>query len=127
MGKLRGARGRGWIAAAAAADPWLGERPPEIAWLQGGVPPAEVADDERVVRALLGAQSALGARASIAGLDNWSDAATLITEARIPAVCYGPGDLHLAHGADERVPVSELVGCAQGIAIAAMRFCGVVS
>lgn len=91
------------------------------------MPPAEVADDERVVRALLGAQSALGARASIAGLDNWSDTATLITEARIPAVCYGPGDLHLAHGADERVPVSELVACAQGIAIAAMRFCGVVS
>ncbi len=44
-------------------------------------------------------------------------------------MCYGPGDLHLAHGADEHVPVSELVACAQGIAIAiaAMRFCGVVS
>ena len=91
------------------------------------MPPAEVADDERVFRALLGAQCTLGARPRIAGLDNWSDTATLITEARIPAVCCGPGDLHLAHGADEHVPVSELVACAQGIAIAAMRFCGVVS
>ena len=91
------------------------------------MPPAEVADDERVVRALLGAQCTLGARPRIAGLENWSDTATLITEARIPAVCYGPGDLHLAHGADEHVPVSELVAREQGIAIAAMRFCGVVS
>ena len=91
------------------------------------MPPAEVAPDERVVEALLGAQTALGGCARVAGLDNWSDAATLITEARIPAVCYGPGDLRLAHGADEHLLIAEMVGCAQGIAVAAMRFCGVVS
>jgi len=45
-------------------------------------------------------------------------------EAGIPAVCYGPGDIFLAHGADERVPIDELVACAQGIAVVAMRFCG---
>jgi acetylornithine deacetylase/succinyl-diaminopimelate desuccinylase-like protein len=32
--------------------------------------------------------------------------------------------VHLAHAADERVPVDDLVACAQGIAVAAMRFCG---
>ena len=45
-------------------------------------------------------------------------------EAGIPSVCYGPGDIYLAHGADERVPIAELVACAQGIALAALRFCG---
>jgi acetylornithine deacetylase len=89
------------------------------------VPPAEVAEDEPVVQALLAAQRDLGRPARVGGLENWSDAATLVTEGGIPAVNFGPGDIALAHRADEHVPVAELVACAQGIAIAAMRFCGV--
>ena len=113
-----------WIAAAAAADPWLRDHPPVVEWLVGGVPPAQVSDDEPVVRELLAAERDLGRAARLGGLDNWHDGATLIVEGGIPAVCYGPGDIHLAHTADERVPVAELVACAQGIALAAMRFCG---
>jgi acetylornithine deacetylase len=114
-----------WLARAAAADPWLREHPPAVTWLLGGVPPAEVAEDEPVVQALLAAQRDLGRPARVGGLENWSDAATLVTEGGIPAVNFGPGDIALAHRADEHVPVAELVACAQGIAIAAMRFCGV--
>ena len=43
----------------------------------------------------------------------------------MPAVCFGPGDIANAHTVDETVPVADLVACAQGIAVAAMRFCGV--
>jgi acetylornithine deacetylase len=43
----------GWVAGAAAADPWLREHPPAIEWLVGGVPPAEVSEAEPVVQALL--------------------------------------------------------------------------
>jgi acetylornithine deacetylase len=114
-----------WIAAAAAADPWLRDHPPVVEWLVGGVPPAEVAPDAPVVAALLGAERALGREARTAGFDNWHDGAMLTAEAGIPAVCYGPGDVHLAHTVEERVPVADLVGCAQGIAVAAMRFAGV--
>ncbi|MET0817980.1 MAG: M20/M25/M40 family metallo-hydrolase [Solirubrobacteraceae bacterium] len=120
-----GADVEAWIARAAAADPWLREHPPVVTWLLGGVPPAEVAEDEPVVQALLAAQRDLGRPARVGGLENWSDAATLVNEAGIPAVNFGPGDIGLAHRADEHVPVDELVACAQGIAIAAMRFCGV--
>lgn len=112
------------IARAAAADPWLNEHPPQVQWLVGGVPPAEVALTEPIVTALLDAEAGLGRTPRIGGLDNWHDGAMLIVEAGIPAVCYGPGDVHLAHAADERVPVDDLVACAQGIAVAAMRFCG---
>ena len=59
-----------------------------------------------------------------AGLDNWHDGATLTVEAGIPAVCFGPGDVHRAHTADEHVPIDDLVACAQRIALTAMRFCG---
>jgi len=114
-----------WIARAADADPWLREHPPQVEWLPGAVPPAEISSAEPVVRTLLGVERDLGRPGRLGGLDNWHDGATLITEAAIPAVCYGPGDIQLAHAADERVPVAELVACAQGIALAALRFCGV--
>jgi len=114
-----------WIGRAAAGDDWLRGHPPRVEWLAGEVPPAEISEDEPVVRALLGAEADLGRPARVGGLDNWHDGATLTVEAGIPAVVYGPGDIHLAHTAGERVPISDLVACAQGLALAAMRFCGV--
>ena len=60
---------------------------------------------------------------ALGGLDNWHDGATLTVEAGIPAVCFGPGDVHRAHTVDEYVPIDDLVACAQRIALAAMRFC----
>jgi acetylornithine deacetylase len=41
------------------------------------------------------------------GLSAWTDAA-LLNEAGIPAICYGPGDISLAHSDTEWVPVAEL-------------------
>jgi acetylornithine deacetylase len=114
-----------WIARAAAADPWLRDHPPEVEWMLGGVPPAELDAGEPIAQTLLGAERDLGREGRVGGLDNWHDGATLITEGGIPAVNYGPGDIHLAHAVDERVPIAELVACSQGIALAAMRFCGV--
>jgi acetylornithine deacetylase len=102
----------------------LREHPPRIEWLVGEVPPAEVDAGDPVVTALLDAQRALGREAKLGGLDNWHDGATLVVEGGIPAVCFGPGDVHRAHTADESVPIADLVACAEGIAVAAMRFCG---
>jgi acetylornithine deacetylase len=112
-----------WIAQAAAGDSWLREHPPEIAWGVGGVPPAEVAADDPIVQTLVAAGRDLGQPHELGGLDNWHDGATLTVEAGIPAVCFGPGDVHRAHTADEYVPIDDLVACAQRIALAAMRFC----
>lgn len=44
----------------------------------------------------------------IEGLSAWTDAA-LLNEAGIPAICFGPGDIALAHSAEEFVPVAEIV------------------
>ena len=37
----------------------------------------------------------------------WTDAA-LLNAAGIPAICFGPGDISLAHAAEEYVPVDEI-------------------
>ena len=88
------------------------------------MPPAEVAEDDPIVQTLLAARRRPRPAAELGGLDNWHDGATLTVEAGIPAVCFGPGDVHRAHTADEYVPIDDLVACAQRIALAAMRFCG---
>jgi acetylornithine deacetylase len=33
-----------------------------------------------------------------------------------PCVIFGPGDVRLAHGADERVPLAEVEACARVLA-----------
>ncbi len=113
-----------WIAEAAAEDPWLREHPPLVEWLVGGVPPAQVPADSPVVETALTALAEVGRPSRVAGFENWHDGATLTVEAGIPAVALGPGDLRLAHGLDESVPVDELVTCAQALALTVMRFCG---
>jgi acetylornithine deacetylase len=113
-----------WIRRAADADPWLAAHPPRIEWAAGEVSPAEVPADDPVVEAAVGAVRAVGREGRLGGLDNWHDGATLTVEAGIPAICLGPGDVHLAHTSSESVPVADLVACAQALAVAAMRFCG---
>lgn len=44
---------------------------------------------------------------SVEGLSAWTDAA-ILNEAGIPAICFGPGDIGLAHAAEEYVPVSDI-------------------
>jgi acetylornithine deacetylase len=70
--------------------------------------PNDVAVDAPIVRALANAVQAVeGTPAPIEGLSYWTDAA-LLSAAGIPAICYGPGDIRLAHSATEYVPVDEV-------------------
>ncbi len=48
-----------------------------------------------------------GQTPAIEGLSAWTDAA-LLNDAGIPAVCFGPGDIALAHASTEYVPLSEI-------------------
>ncbi|MBI2407001.1 MAG: ArgE/DapE family deacylase [Gemmatimonadetes bacterium] len=68
----------------------------------------DVAVDAPIVRALSSAVELVeGTPPSIEGLSYWTDAA-LLSAAGIPAICYGPGDIRLAHSATEWVPVAEV-------------------
>ena len=70
--------------------------------------PSDVAVDAPLVRRLANASAGVrGAAPAIEGLSAWTDAA-LLNEAGIPAVCFGPGDIALAHAATEYVPLTEI-------------------
>ena len=113
-----------WIAGAANADPWLREHPPTIEWGLD-IPPAEVDPAHPLVAILQEASLQVGEPAPLGGLDSWFDAATFTRFGDTPCVGYGPRTIGGAHTIDEHVPVDDLVRCAQALALAAMRWCGV--
>lgn len=69
--------------------------------------PSDVSVDAPVVTMLRNAAVAAGENPSIEGMSAWTDAA-ILNSAGIPAICFGPGDLGLAHAAEEFVPVDEI-------------------
>jgi len=69
--------------------------------------PSDVSVDAPIVRALGRALDASGEEQRVEGMTAWTDAA-LLNAAGIPAICFGPGDISLAHAAEEWVSVSEI-------------------
>jgi acetylornithine deacetylase len=69
--------------------------------------PSDVPQDSEVVRTVRRAIEQEGLPSRIEGLSAWTDAA-LFNAAGIPTVCFGPGDIALAHAAEEFVPVDEI-------------------
>ena len=87
--------------------------------LSGGQGPSDVAQDAPVAAALGAALRARGEPVRFEGMSAWTDAA-LLNDAGIPAVCFGPGDIGLAHAAEEWVDVGEIersVGVLEGMAV----------
>jgi acetylornithine deacetylase len=69
--------------------------------------PSDVPVDSPIVMRLQGALEREGVPVKIEGLSAWTDAAPL-NEAGIPTICFGPGDIGLAHAAEEFVPIEEI-------------------
>jgi acetylornithine deacetylase len=70
-------------------------------------PPSDVRVDAPIVVSLEKACAETGQPVKIEGLSAWTDAA-LLNEAGIPAICFGPGDISLAHSAEEYVEIKEI-------------------
>ncbi|HVF41335.1 MAG TPA: ArgE/DapE family deacylase [Gemmatimonadaceae bacterium] len=73
----------------------------------GAQAPSDVKADAPVVRALERVMRKQDLPVAIEGLSAWTDAA-LLNEAGIPAICFGPGDIALAHAAEEFVPLRDI-------------------
>ena len=113
------------VARAAAADPWLREHPPSVEWWGGQFASARTPLEAPLVRTVMRAAEAVtGAAPRLEGATYGADMRLLANEGDMPTILFGPGDVHLAHGPDERVPVHELVQATRVLALTALRFCG---
>jgi len=107
---------------AAKLHGWMAEHPPRISWLVD-FPPGEIDAGEAVVRELRGLAGEMGGAPRVLGLDTWDDTVSLIREAGMPSVSFGPGSNDQAHAVDEFVTVDELERCAALLARFGARWC----
>lgn len=123
---LPGERGADFAGEVEGAVARVRARVPELrATVAGGLvqDPNDVALDHPIVSALQAACGAERAPARIEGLSCWTDAA-LLTAAGIPAVCYGPGDIALAHAAEEWVSLDEITRATAVLTRLVAAWCG---
>ena len=122
---LPGETGADALAEVQRACATVGARKPELAakvsllMAQG---PSDVATDAPIVRALEDALRASNEAVLVAGMSAWTDAA-LLNAAGIPAICFGPGDISLAHAAEEYIPLAEIDRATSVLATLARRWC----
>ena len=85
--------------------------------------PSDVAVDAPLVQRLSAAHASVrGSVPPVEGLSAWTDAA-LLNDAGIPAVCFGPGDIALAHAATEYVPLDEIDAATAVLTAFALDWC----
>jgi acetylornithine deacetylase len=107
------------------ADPWLRDHPVGVEWYGGqfasGRLPAGHPLAGVVARAHADATAAAPPRQH--GAPYGSDL-RLYAAAGIPTLHYGPGDVRLAHGPNEQVPLAELLAVTRALVLAVLRTCG---
>ncbi|HEX9564559.1 MAG TPA: ArgE/DapE family deacylase [Gemmatimonadaceae bacterium] len=85
--------------------------------------PSDVAIDAPVVVALRDALAQRNESVRIEGVSAWTDAA-LFNAAGIPAICFGPGDMGMAHADEEWVEETEIERAAEILTRLALDWCG---
>ncbi|MGH7616689.1 MAG: ArgE/DapE family deacylase [Gemmatimonadaceae bacterium] len=85
--------------------------------------PSDVTPSAPIVRALDAAMREVGEEPRVEGMTAWTDAA-LLNAAGIPAICFGPGDMGLAHAAEEWVLVDEIERATQVLTRLALTWTG---
>jgi acetylornithine deacetylase len=99
------------------ADAFLSEHRPTVEITGGKFSSARVAADDALPVGLAdAAEATLGRRPNHIGVPYGADMRLLVNEGRTPTVIYGPGDIHVAHAADEWTPLGQVVECSRVLA-----------
>jgi acetylornithine deacetylase len=105
------------IDAANAADPFLCDHPATLEIVGGQFGSGRVPSDHPLPVGLAdAAERVTGRRPALLGEPYGADMRLFINEGGTPCVIYGPGDVRIAHSADEHVPLAEVEECAQVLA-----------
>ena len=108
---------RACIAAASATDDFLRDHPATIEITGGRFGSARVPSDHPLPTGLVEvAEAVTGRRPALLGEPYGADMQMFINAGATPCVIFGPGDVKVAHSADERVPLDEVEACARVLA-----------
>jgi acetylornithine deacetylase len=113
------------IARASAADDFLRDHQVRLDVVGGRFASAQVPPDHPLPAALAdAAEAVLGRRPTFGARPYGADMRLLVNEGGTPTVIFGPGDVRVAHSADENVPLGEVGDCARVLAVWALRELG---
>jgi acetylornithine deacetylase len=113
---------RACISEAWAADPFLRDHPVALEIVGGRFSSSSVPEDHPLPVGVADvAEAVLGSRPSMMGEPYGADMRLLVNEGGTPTVIFGPGDIRVAHSADERVSLDEVADCARVLAVWLLR------
>jgi acetylornithine deacetylase len=113
------------IAAACAEDDFLAQHPALVEHVGGRFGSARVPSDHRLPQGLAAiARAVTGRDPELLGEPYGADMRLFVNQGATPCVIFGPGDVKLAHSADERVPLAEVEACARTLAAWVVRELG---
>ena len=113
------------VDAANACDPFLREHPATVEIVGGQFGSGSVPADHPLPMGLADdAEAITGRRPALLGQPYGADMRLFINEGGTPCVMYGPGDVRVAHSADEHVPLGEVEECARVLAAWVVRELG---
>jgi acetylornithine deacetylase len=106
-------------------DPWLSEHRPTVAWDGYSFASSTISLDHPIVKELGKAYYDITGKEPVhEGMTYASDVRHLINIAKTPTTVFGPGDVRVAHGANEYVPIDQLETTVKTLALTIMRFVG---
>ena len=108
---------RAAISEACAGDPFLREHPATVEITGGRFGSARVASDHPLPSGLADVvERVTGRRPELLGEPYGADMQMFVNHGDTPCVIFGPGDVRVAHSADEHVPLDEVETCARVLA-----------
>ena len=116
---------RAAIADACAADDFLRDHPATVEITGGRFGSARVPSDHPLPTGLADvAEAVMGRRPALLGEPYGADMQMFVNVGETPCVIFGPGDVRVAHSADEFVPLDEVETCARVLAAWVIRELG---
>ena len=107
------------------SDPWLKNNPPIIEWFEGQFESGQTDIDHSIINNLKEAYNTVNkSNPIIEGVTYGSDLRLFTNHADIPALLFGPGDVRLAHSANEYVEIEEVLTCIKIISNLIINWCG---
>lgn len=108
---------RACIAAACDGDPFLRDHPATVEIIGGRFGSARLPSDHPLPLGLAAmVEVVTGRRPALLGEPYGADMQMFVNVGQTPCVIFGPGDVRVAHSADEYVPIDEVEACARVLA-----------